>query len=151
MRVGLARAGGEEDPVRIARFDPSRAVIRGDRRTSILRAARIGIVPGEVAAPKRGGRDRRKPAPRGIRIRQIDDPAPRASLLLEQEMEWIGLEVAREASGRGQSFVLAVAMFQTVFTAASTTAARSAGQKPLMLNDGTIHATRRRIRAFTTK
>jgi hypothetical protein len=34
-------------------------------------------------------------------------------------MERIALEVAREASGRGQSFVLAVAMFQTVFTAAN--------------------------------
>ena len=118
---------------------------------NLLQAARIGIVAGYVLVPERGGRDRRKPAPCGVRVREIDDPAPRASLLLEQEMERIGLEIAREAPGRGQSFALAVAMFQIVFTAASTTAARSAGQKPLMLKLGTIHATRRRIRAFTTK
>ena len=151
VRVGLARAGGEEDPGWIACVDASRAVIRGDRCANLLRAARIGIVAGDVLVPERGGRDRRKPAPCGIRVREIDDPASRASLLLDQDMERIGLEIAREASGRGQSFALAVAMFQIVFTAASNMAARSAGQKPLMLNFGTIHATKRRIRAFTTK
>ena len=147
MRVGLARARGQEDAIRVACAHPTSAVVSGHAPPRRLRAARGRIVASCVPAQRPG--DRRKPHTRGIRVREVDDWPFRATLPLEQPMKRIGLEISRKA--RGQSFASDVAIFQIVFTAASKTAASSAGQKPLMLNAGMIHATRRRITAFTTK
>ena len=147
MRVCFARARGEEHAVGIARVHAARAVVLGHRLSGPPRAARVRILAGHVAVDR--PRDRREPHARGIGIGEIDDGASLVPLFLEQPVKRIGLEINREAGG--QCFASAVAIFQIVLTAARTIAARNAGQKPLMLKDGMIHATRRRIIAFTTK